>query len=122
MLLLALGLRLFPLQHYMPLARFQHYGICLSVWALGFFGQTIYSWKGLSVRGRACLLATGSYIGVFALIFYLSPWLDARMAVQTEEQDILRILYFLLCIVLGFVVSVFWLAWIVEWAGKEKSS
>ncbi len=110
----AVALLKFPLQHHITLARFQHYGLCLYVWALGFILQTIWSWRYLSIRGRASLLATGFYIGTFALIFYESPWLDTRMAVQTDEQDILRVVYALTCAVLGFIVSGLWLAWVIE--------
>lgn len=124
-LLAAFALRMFPLQHHVTMARFQHYGLCLYVWSLGFFLQVIWSWRSLTIRGRASLLATGFYIGLFGIIFYQSPWLDVRMAVQTEEEDYLRIFYILLCAFLGFVVFVLWLAWILERKGcldKEKET
>lgn len=104
----------FPLQHYMSLARFEHYGICMFVWAMGFFMQSIWSWRHLSVKGRCCQIATGIYVGTFAIIFYQSPWLDARMSVQTQEQDLLRLAYAGLSAVFGCVVSLIWLAWILE--------
>ncbi|MBX9689296.1 MAG: hypothetical protein K2X27_21480 [Candidatus Obscuribacterales bacterium] len=124
MFFLALCLFRFPLQHHISLARFQHYGLALYVWALGFFFQLAWSWKKLSLRGRACLLSTGTYIGFFAMVFYQNPWLDARMAVQTEGQDLLRLFFAAACVFFGFIVSVIWLAWVLEKNDKngEKGS
>lgn len=114
MFIIAIAIYRFPLQRHISLARFQHYGICLYVWSLGFILQTIWSWKYLSVRGRLAMLSTGIYVGIFAMVFYSSPWLDARMAVQTMEQGYLRILYAILCALLGIVVAVMWLFWVLE--------
>lgn len=112
--IVAIVLFKFPLQHHITLSRFQHYGICLYVWALGFLLQLIWSWRTLTIRGRTAMISTGSYVALFALIFYSNPWLDVKMAVQTDEQNFLRSLYGLLCAVLGFVVAVIWLAWVLE--------
>jgi hypothetical protein len=112
--ILAFAMLKFPLQHHIILARYQHYGICLYIWSLGFFLQTVWSWRKLTPKGRLCLLATGSYVGTFALIFYQSPWLDSRMAIQTDEQEAFRLVYTLICVLFGFLVSVTWLAWLVE--------
>lgn len=114
MFVAAIALLKFPLQHHITLARFQHYGLCLYVWSLGFFLQTVWSWRNLTVRGRACLLSTGFYVGLFAIIFYESPWLDSRMAVQTDEQNLLRLLYAAICGALGLVVAIIWLVWLSE--------
>ena len=112
--ILAFATLKFPLQHHIILARYQHYGICLYIWSLGFVLQTVWSWRKLTPKGRLCLLATGAYVGSFALIFYQSPWLDSRMAIQTDEQDAFLLVYRLVCAVFGFIVSVTWLAWLME--------
>ena len=114
MFLAAIALLKFPLQHYITLARFQHYGLCLYIWSLGFILQTIWSWRQLTARGRTCLISTGLYIGLFAVIFYESPWLDSRMAVQTDEQNILRLLYAALCALCGLIDAIIWLFWLLE--------
>ncbi len=114
MLFLAFCLLKFPIQHHISIARFQHYGLCLYLWSLGYFFQLIWSWKHLTRKGRASLFSTGVYVGIFAIIFYSSPWLDVRMAVQTEEQDILRLVYSAVCAGLGFIVAIIWLSWVLE--------
>lgn len=114
MFIIAVGLFKFPLQHHITLARFQHYGICLYVWSLGFLIQTVWSWKYLTIRGRIAMISTGLYVGLFAIVFYTSPWLDVRMAVQTEDQGLLRILYSILCALLGIIVAILWLIWVIE--------
>ena len=111
MLFIAVAVLRFPLQHHIALARFQHYGICLTIWASGFVLQALASWRILGPWGRATLLASASYVGIFAWIFYNSPWLDARMAVQTEEQDFLRLIYGIVCALFGLIVSIIWLRW-----------
>lgn len=60
------------------------------------------------------MLSTGFYVGLFAMVFYSSPWLDVKMAVQTEEQGLLRILYSILCALLGIIVAILWLIWVIE--------
>jgi hypothetical protein len=120
MFLLAFALLKFPLQHYITLSRFQHYGICLYVWSLGFFLQTIWSWRRLTVRGRTCLLTTGYYVATLAMIFYQNPWLDTRMAVVTEEQELLKGLFVLICGLFGFIVAIIWVIWIVERKPNSK--
>lgn len=122
MFIIALVVFKIPLQHYVTMARFQHYGICLYIWALGFALQTVWSWRYLTIRGRACLISTAFYVGVFAIIFYQSPWLDVRMAVQTEENEMMRMVYAALCAFLGFIVCVFWLAWVLERNSQQKGS
>jgi len=122
MFVLAFSLYKFPLQHHITLARFQHYGICLYVWALGFVLQVIWSWKRLSARGRACQISTALYVGTFALIFYENPWLDSRMSVQTMEQDFLRLAYAILCALFGLVVSVIWVFWLLEQKPNEMEN
>lgn len=119
MLVAAFCLLKFPLQHYFVLSRFQHYGICMYVWTLGYLLQTVWSWRQLSRRGRACLISTAIYLGSFATIFYENPWLDTRMAVETEETGVQRIFYAGLSALLGFVVCVFWLAWMLEKLSKK---
>ncbi len=117
------GLALFriPLQHYFTLARYQHYGICLAVWAMGFVFQVIWSWKSLTKLGRASLLSTGIYLAAFALVFYYSPWLDTRMAVQTEEQDIQRICYATIGALFGGFTVLLWLFWLFERKDSERT-
>lgn len=114
MFLAGLALFKFPLQHHMILARFQHYGLCLYVWSLGFFFQTIWSWRYLTGIGRASLLSTGTYLAIFGFIFYESPWLDSRMAVQTEEQDLLRLAYAAAGALFGSIIVILWLVWMLE--------
>ena len=60
------------------------------------------------------MLSTGIYVGIFAMVFYSNPWLDVKMSVQTEDQGLLRILYSILCALLGIVVAVLWLIWVIE--------
>ncbi|MBX9571483.1 MAG: hypothetical protein K2X77_21505 [Candidatus Obscuribacterales bacterium] len=120
MFIVAVCLFKFPLQKHITLARFQHYGICLYVWSLGFLIQTVWSWKYLTARGRLAMLSTGFYVGIFAMVFYSSPWLDVKMAVQTEDQGLLRILYSILCALLGIVVAIFWLIWVIEDKSEDE--
>ncbi len=54
------------------------------------------------------------------MVFYSSPWLDVKMAVQTEDQGLLRILYSILCALLGIVVAIFWLIWVIEDKSEDE--
>lgn len=103
-----------PLQRYISLARFQHYGIALYVWSLGFIVQTVWSWKALRKWGRLCLLSTGIYVSSLALVLYSNPWLDPRIQIQTSGQDVLRILYAISWITIGVVLAVLWVIWGIE--------
>jgi hypothetical protein len=87
----ALLLLCLPLQRYFPMGRFQHYSIGFAVFALGQLLQSALSWNSYSKWGRASLLATGVCYGAIALIFWTNPWLDYKVAVQTEGKERFRI-------------------------------
>lgn len=108
---LAIGLLFFPLQHYMTLARFQHYGICLAVWAAGFFLQTLVSWRRLGAWGRGYLGVSTLYMALFAGVLYTNPWLDPRVQLETDVQGSLRGEFATVMFVFTVILSGTWLMW-----------
>lgn len=110
----AVGLFFFPLQHYMTLARFQHYGICLAVWAVGFLLQTLVSWRRLGPWGRAYLGVSTLYMALFAGVLYTNPWLDPRVQLETNIQGSLRHEFACVFLVLGIILSGTWKMWDTE--------
>src|SRR5690606_22734862 len=84
---LALWVLQTPLQRFISLGRYQHYGIAISVFGLGYLAQTIFSWRRLKAWGIAAYTSTGIFFSSVGLVFYLNPWLDYKIAVQTPEDE-----------------------------------
>lgn len=82
----AVGIISTPLQHYISLSRFQHYSFGLAAIACGFLVQTVFSWRTVSFWGKLTLLGSFLYLGAFASVFYLNPWLDWNVSLETESQ------------------------------------
>lgn len=93
-----------PIQKWISIGRYQHWGIGLFLVGLGFFVQTIAGWNHLPRWERISHIASGLYICSIGVIFYANPWLDYSMAIQTQSTESLRMV--LLCSVafLSFLV------------------
>jgi len=117
---------LLPLQHYMPLARFQHRAISLMVIACGFFLQTIIGWRYVSRWGRTALILSTIFITSVASYLWQNPWLS-NLDLATERQLVelgffKGFMFFLL-----FSVSFTWFTWTyqrhraIDAAEKERT-
>ena len=83
-----LALVMFPLQHYMNLARLQH--IAIGFGAMGVFSliQLGYSWKRLGAFRRASLIWMCCMVAVVSYFFWMNPWLgNPDLATATQYQD-----------------------------------
>jgi hypothetical protein len=76
-----------PLQLYMPLSRFQHFGLGIFVVGLGYVIQTVWSWKRMKTWARPMQLYFGLWFATTGLVAYSLPWLDPKMSVRTESQE-----------------------------------
>lgn len=110
-MVLGVAARSIPLQHYIPLSRYQHWAIALLVWSLGFFIQTVWSWRKLTISGRVALLTGGVYVCSAALVMYFNPWLDTSISLQTTEQEAMRIQLGFGWAGAGLVVGMVWMRW-----------
>ncbi len=110
-MIIAVVARNFPLQHYMPLSRYQHWSIALYIWALGFFIQAAWSWRKLTTNGKIALIAAGTYVSGAAMALYTNPWLDTTVSLQTTEQAETRYLLSAVWAVGGVLVGIVWMRW-----------
>lgn len=111
MMLLAGAIRIFPLQHHISLSRYQHWGIALYVWGIGFFIQAAWSWRRLSNIGKASLVAAGVYVLSSATVLYSNPWLDTSISLQLAEQEGTRFAFSVSCGAVGLLVGLLWIRW-----------
>lgn len=81
---------LVPMQKYLPLSRFQHYGLATFVFGMGYLVQLVWSWKLLSRWYRIAYFMSSGYILTASLILYANPWLDSAASMYTETQKALR--------------------------------
>lgn len=117
--LIALSILLFPLQKHIPLSRFEHYGMSIYVWALGFIAQVAVSWRILSPLGRASYISAAIYLGTFGATIYNNPWLDRHISLQTYAQEEMIDGFFLVAIGSGILVSLLWFVWFIQEAAKQ---
>jgi hypothetical protein len=107
-----------PLQHYQTLGRYQHYALGVAVCGLGYFVQLTWSYPKLTPLGRFCHLITGLFLEAVAYVLWTNPWLDWRVAVQTESRDPQRI-----HLLLEYMVSVsfIWICWLWLWIKEMRT-
>ena len=119
-LILAAVTVMVPLQHYMALGRYQHYGMGLFLFGLGYTLHAIWTWKIQPFWNRVCYSYTGLFFCSVGLLFFANPWLDWKTAVQTEERAMIRAVFLGIYLVLGLLLLLVWLiAYIKSRKGKE---
>jgi len=79
-----------PMQHYMSLGRYQHYAMGIALFGLGYIVQLLVAWKRFPTWGRISLCLTGIFLLGVAYVFWSNPWLDWKVAVQTEGKEEFR--------------------------------
>jgi Ca2+/Na+ antiporter len=113
--MLAAGVYLTPLQKYMTLSRFQHWGMAIGLLGVGYLLQSIWSWNTFSRWARIAHLSSAFFWLVVGFTFYSNPWLDTRMSAGTHDTEISRstlmIIYLVLFLYLGIVYA--------KWAREE---
>jgi hypothetical protein len=110
----------FPLQHHLTLARFQHYGIALFVFCLGYALNCLCTWRSQSFWYKLSNLLTALFFCLVSLIFYCNPWLDTRNSEQTQANNLMRAFFIAFYLAGGFVLMVSWL--IAVGNGRRKGS
>lgn len=103
-----------PLQNYISLGRYQHLGIAIFLFGMGYVIQLIWSWKTFSRWARISNAATGAFFCSVGMVFYSNSWLDTRIAVQTPEREVCRYALVVAYVFFGFVIAAIWLKWIHE--------
>lgn len=112
--LVAVAVILFPVQHYVALARYQHYGVALCIFAFGYLLQAFVSWRNLRKWAKVSYLTTGFFFFAIGIIFIYNPWLDSRVSPHVEAQESLRSLIRRFYLLSGVVVSATWLRLVYE--------
>jgi hypothetical protein len=112
-LVLAIVPLLVPLQHYMPLARFQHRAISLAVVACGFLLQTIIGWRYISRWGRTALVLSTCFITSVATYLWVNPWLS-NPDLATERQLLERQFFSGFMLFLLASVTCTWFQWSIQ--------
>jgi len=119
--LIGLWLLFTPIQKYMPLGRFQHYGIAIISFGLGYFFQTFVSWKRLGKWGRISYITSFSFFVLVGLAFYLNPWLDYRVSIQTSENESTKGILIVCYLFCSLAVVGSWVKWILEENKKAEN-
>jgi hypothetical protein len=100
---------LIPLQHYVTLGRYQHYGMAVFAFGLGYVLHCIWTWRDEDFWSRLSYALTGAFCSSVGLLFYANPWMDWKTSVQTEEKQLLRWALSGVYLILGFILMIVWL-------------
>lgn len=98
-----------PLQHYISMGRYQHYGISIFLFGLGYALHCVWTWRNQPMWPRICYTFTAVFFCSVGLLFYGNPWLDWKTAVQTEEKALARTVFMGIYLFLGFLLLLVWL-------------
>ncbi len=105
----AIAILMIPLQHYITLGRYQHYGMAVFVFGLGYIMHCIWTWRHETFWTRLSYALTGAFCSSLGLLFYANPWMDLKSSVQTEEKELLRWALSGVWLLLGFMLTIVWL-------------
>ncbi len=114
---IATGAYLTPLQKFFTMGRYQHYGITISIFGLGYLLQTIWSWRTFTKWARISYLSTGLFFSTVGMTFYTNPWLDSRMSMQTADKELWKNIFIAVYVLITLAIVSIWLKWIKEEKG-----
>ncbi len=103
-----------PLQHYISLTRYQHVGIAIFVFGMGYVMQSIWSWRTYSKWAKMSNLATGAFFTSVGMFFYKNTWLEEYATEVTPVRYLGRLILLFVYLLLALFVSLFWLKWAHE--------
>lgn len=114
---IATGVYLTPLQKFFTMGRYQHYGITISIFGLGYLLQTIWSWRTFTKWARISYLSTGLFFSTVGMTFYTNPWLDSRMSMQTADKELWKNIFIAVYVLITLAIVSIWFKWIKEEKG-----
>ena len=120
--LIALTTFFTPIQHYVTLARFQHWGIAIGIFGAGCALQALAARNLLTTWVRNSYLTTGLYFLFIGSTYYLNPWLDNKVSIQTSENETTRVFLIISYILFGLVVAAVWINLLLERSRPESKA
>lgn len=109
------------IQQWVSIGRYQHYGIGIIIFGIGYLLESLFSWKKLTKWTRISYFATSGFFISVGVVFFNNPWLDAKVAVQTEHHDRLRTILIGFYLVYSVVLTLIWVKLACE-DGRNKPS
>ncbi len=103
-----------PLQKYFTMGRYQHYGLAIGLFGMGYLFQTIWSWKVFTHWARMAYLSTSLFSLTVGLTFFYNPWLDSKMALQSRANEQTRPVLMGLYLLFSLYVGAVYARWIRE--------
>ncbi len=103
-----------PLQHYIPLTRYQHVGIAIFLFGMGYAMQTIWSWRAYSKWAKLANIATFVFFCSVGIFFYTNPGLEAYSADPSPKKILVRLTHIFSYLFCALIVSAFWVKWAHE--------
>lgn len=116
----AIAIFLFPLQLYWSLGRYQHYGLAIFVWGMGYILQLIWTWKFSGTWSRWSYILAGLYLTSLGLTLYANPWLEPRVALQTDIQVVLRFYISLFFMLFSIPTTIVWVMGLAEELREDR--
>lgn len=96
------------------MGRYQHYAIAIFTFSLGYLLQIPLAWRQLSFWAKLSYGMTGVFFASVATVFWFNPWLDWKVAVQTEDKEQFRRTLMVSYLLFSLLVGVIWIKWFNE--------
>lgn len=106
--ILATIIAAYPLQLYISLSRYQHYGLAVFAWGFCYVWHFIWYYKVTLPWARLCFLFTGIYLASAGFLFYLNPWLDVSADLITSQMRHVRLILGITYLALALPIFFTW--------------
>jgi hypothetical protein len=112
--ILALVVFFFPIQHYASMGRYQHYGLAIFIWGMGYVLHAIWTWRNAGPWSRWSYVVGGLYLTSLGMMLYANPWLEPKVAMHTDDQAIKRFWISMTYTFLTVPTTLMWVAGLFE--------
>jgi len=118
---IALAVFFTHLQNFVPISRFQHYGIALLIFGTGWLFETILSFGKLNKWARMSYISTCLFFLSVGLVCFNNSWLGHRVSIATEDNMRTERILVISYLVFSMYLAAVWTKWIIE-EGKNRPS
>lgn len=111
---IAMAVLVVHVQNFIPVSRFQHYGLSLLIFGVGWLLETVFSFRKLSKWAKVSYISTCLYFLSIGFVYYCNAWLGHRISIATEDNMRTERFLVITYMVFSIYLAAVWTKWIIE--------